>query len=477
MDCSILSWNVRGLNNPAKRRAVQMFVAETKCNIVCLQETKIEAMTRPLVMETLGPRFADNFLEMPTQGSRGGILLACLEGLEISENNLAAGDYSVSGTITSRADGATWSITGVYGPQAEGDKVLFMEELRRIKQHTLSRWMLLGDFNMIYKASEKSNNNINLRLMGRFRAMIEDLELIDFPLLGRRFTWSNERQNITLTKIDRVLVTNDWEAAFPHYQLSPASTNVSDHCPLILKKMEAAHYKAFRFENHWLKCPEFDGIVTQAWSKEVKSGDPIRVLHTKLYRTARALKEWNKHKKRDMVFLSGVANEVIFMLDLAQEERELSEGERNVRAMLKAKLLGFAAVDRARWRQKSQLTEIKEGDASTRFFHLRASGRRRKNYIPTLKGRDGLVSDHASKAKLLFDRFRELMGSPHGRSAGLNWEELGCQETVWSSWRLLSLNKNYTQRSMICMGKRHPARMDLRELFSNTAGPLSRGIY
>lgn len=128
---------------------------------------------------------------------------------------------------------------------------------------------------------------------------------------------------------------------------------------------------------------------------------------------------------RETVFLSGVANEVIFRLDLAQEERALSEEERHLRGLLKAKLLGIAAVDKARWRQKSRITEIKEGDASTRFFHLRASGRRRKNHIPVLVGRDGPVSGHAEKADILRDRFKNLMGTPFMRSAALNWEELG----------------------------------------------------
>ena len=101
--------------------------------------------------------------------------------------------------------------------------------------------------------------------------------------------------------------------------------------------------------------------MQRTWAKEVRSGDPIRVLHTKLSRTAKALKAWNKQRTRWTVFVLALANDVIFSLDLAQEERELSTEERQLRARLKAKLLGLAAVDRARWRQKSRITEIREG--------------------------------------------------------------------------------------------------------------------
>jgi endonuclease/exonuclease/phosphatase family metal-dependent hydrolase len=124
----------------------------------------------------------------------------------------------------------------VYGPQDDGDKIVFLQELRRIKTLVLPEWSIIGDFNLIKNAAEKSNSNLDLRMMGRFRRTIEDLELKEIHPLGRRFTWSNERENIVQTKIDRVLMTKEWELSHLQYQLSPASTNISDHCPMILKK-------------------------------------------------------------------------------------------------------------------------------------------------------------------------------------------------------------------------------------------------
>ena len=37
----VLCWNVRGLNNPAKRKAVREVVDTVKVNLVCFQETKM----------------------------------------------------------------------------------------------------------------------------------------------------------------------------------------------------------------------------------------------------------------------------------------------------------------------------------------------------------------------------------------------------------------------------------------------------
>ena len=47
----ILCWNVRGLNNPAKRSAVREFVQAAKVNLVCLQETKLDALDHFDVMQ------------------------------------------------------------------------------------------------------------------------------------------------------------------------------------------------------------------------------------------------------------------------------------------------------------------------------------------------------------------------------------------------------------------------------------------
>jgi hypothetical protein len=50
-----------------------------------------------------------------------------------------------------------------------------------------------GDFNLIYWAEDKNNNNLDRAMMGRFQRIINDLQLIELLLLGRKFTWSNER--------------------------------------------------------------------------------------------------------------------------------------------------------------------------------------------------------------------------------------------------------------------------------------------
>jgi hypothetical protein len=46
MKPNIISWNVRGLNDYEKRTRIIGFLREWKANILCLQETKMEIITR-----------------------------------------------------------------------------------------------------------------------------------------------------------------------------------------------------------------------------------------------------------------------------------------------------------------------------------------------------------------------------------------------------------------------------------------------
>uniref|UniRef100_A0A452XF43 Endonuclease/exonuclease/phosphatase domain-containing protein n=1 Tax=Aegilops tauschii subsp. strangulata TaxID=200361 RepID=A0A452XF43_AEGTS len=68
---------------------------------------------------------------------------------------------------------------------------------------------VVGDFNLLVNPEGKSNARINRRMMARFRAKLNVLELKEVYLNGRRYTWSNERGQATLEKIDHVFTTVD----------------------------------------------------------------------------------------------------------------------------------------------------------------------------------------------------------------------------------------------------------------------------
>lgn len=54
-------------------------------------------------------------------------------------------------------------------------------------------------------------------------------------------------------------------------------------------------------------------------------------------------------------------------------------------ADLKCRCLGLASMARTIACHRSRIRYLEEGDANTKFFHLQAWHRRRKNYIPTVQ--------------------------------------------------------------------------------------------
>lgn len=145
--------------------------------------------------------------------------------------------------VKNRPSETSWCITTVYGPQAETEKLAFLEELGQIHQQHTGPWLLCGDFNMIYRAEDKNNNRLHRCQIGHFRRFINTYELKELDLQGRRFIWSNEQHNPTLERLDRVFVWIEWENLHPNNLLRSLSTDCSDHVPLLLCTDALSHFR------------------------------------------------------------------------------------------------------------------------------------------------------------------------------------------------------------------------------------------
>jgi len=154
-----------------------------------------------MLVETVGGDMAQNVVFLPSAGASGGILMAASERfLRLDNPHLTAN--TVSTTLTMMADNKKWSLTGVYGPQSDNEKVLFMQEITGLKQLMLPAWLILGDFNLIYRAQDKNNGRLNLPMLNGFRSTIDNLLLAPIELQGKKYTWCNDQQTPTMTKID-----------------------------------------------------------------------------------------------------------------------------------------------------------------------------------------------------------------------------------------------------------------------------------
>lgn len=143
---SIVCWNVRGLNAAARVLTVHEMIKTMTAHIVCLQETKLQTIDRPLAL-FLGAYKFDNFAFKPAQGTKGGILILWNEAA-VELGNQEIGRYSISGDVTLRHSSTTFRLTTVYGSSRRLEKEVFLRHLCAIKPSDDIPWLLLGDFNL-----------------------------------------------------------------------------------------------------------------------------------------------------------------------------------------------------------------------------------------------------------------------------------------------------------------------------------------
>jgi hypothetical protein len=243
--------------------------------------------------------------------------------------------YAVTGEVVPR-DNNRWWITTVYGPQTHDDKLGFLRELAERRSLCPGPWLLLGDFNMILYAEEKNNDRLDRFIMSRFRHFVLEQEVKDLYLHGRRFTWSNEREVPTLTRIDRAMVSVDWDLMHPDAILQALSSSVSDHAPIHLSLSAAFRPKRrFKFEAFWLNLEGFDEALREAWVCDPGIVDPFRRLDALFRNAAEYFQAWGERKVGNIKLKIAMANTLILRFDVAQESRTLSHAEAWIRRVLK----------------------------------------------------------------------------------------------------------------------------------------------
>jgi exonuclease III len=304
---------------------VWAMVASTRPELVCLQETKKAAISHRMVMSMLGADF-DEFIVLPADGARGGILLAW-KGSVCQHLNTRIDRFSISAQFAHEG-GVPWWFMGVYGPQTDELKLQFLQELRHVRQDCIGPWVLGGDFNLIYQAEDKNNSNLNRAIMGRFHHFINEVELQEIPLLGRKFTWSNERESPTLVRLDRVFATNAWDHLFPDCILQSSASTILDHRPLLLGLHEFTHGKRrFHFESFWPRLDGFMEEVARYWEKPVGAPCPLQALADKLKRLSYHLQSWSQCKMGNIREQLQFAKEISHQLEIAQNSRVLSPNQ------------------------------------------------------------------------------------------------------------------------------------------------------
>lgn len=183
-------------------------------------------------------------------------------------------------------------ITNVYAPASPELRPAFLDGLSLSLPPNHTPWMVCGDFNMIRYTHEKNNNNFRWSEAEAFNDYINDMCLIELPLLDRMFTWSNKRNTPTLERLDRVFINLAWDETLPGTILSSLTRSTSDHVPLKIDiSTSIPKSRLFRFDNYWVQLAGFRDVASSAWNCRMGNSESAATLTAKLKETHFALRQ------------------------------------------------------------------------------------------------------------------------------------------------------------------------------------------
>ncbi|RVW34945.1 Transposon TX1 uncharacterized 149 kDa protein [Vitis vinifera] len=287
--------------------------------------------------------------------------------------SLEVGIFSISCRFKNCEDGFMWFFTGVYEP-------------------TMKRF-----------PSERSRVGRLSGSMRRFSEVLDELTLRDLPLQGGPYTWSGGLNGQSRSRLDRFLISEDWENHFSGVSQCTLPRPVSDHAPILLDGGGVRRGPIpFRFENMWMKEEGFKDLLKGWWQGFNFNGSYSFVLSEKL----KALKE---------------------------RQRRLNEQELEARKKAKEEFKKWASMEEISWRQKSRQIWLKEGDKNTGFFHKMANSNSRRNCLKKIKVSGICLLEDQDIQRGVVRAYQDLLSDPggwHPSMSSLEFDRIGREEAA-----------------------------------------------
>jgi exonuclease III len=153
MKPKIVSWNVRGMNEIEKRWKIRRLLREWKADIVCLQETKLEVISKEVIRSVWGCLYVD-WLYLGSRGASGGILLMW-DRRVVEKVEECVGRFVVACAFRCVTENFEWAFAGIYGPNDDVEIRGLWDELAGLMALWDLSWCIGGDFNVVRYPGER----------------------------------------------------------------------------------------------------------------------------------------------------------------------------------------------------------------------------------------------------------------------------------------------------------------------------------
>jgi len=311
---------------------VRNVFSDAKTTFICIQESKLSEVNFFKAQTFLPRPFSSSFVMLPASGSRGGLITAWDPALFTLTSQLS-NSFSLTTSFSCNASNIDFTITNVYGPSDHSASTQFLEGIRDTKALVSGAWILLGDFNLVRCAADKSNGSFNPNLADAFNQTIQDIVVSEVDLSDRRFTWTNNQAFPILAKLDRVFTNAPLDLALPMANLSSLPRPTSDHTPLLLSlASDIPKPDSFRLDNFLLRNESFFASITQGWHQAASCTDAAGQLVACIKAARAATKVWNQCNRAPLEITQN-CQFLIQLFNYFEETRTLSQAEFQVHGL------------------------------------------------------------------------------------------------------------------------------------------------
>ena len=257
---NVLCWNVRGLNSEPKQLALFNAITASGSAVVCLQETKKHSFDNNFI-KSCCPRHFDKFEFIPARDASGGIATIWNSAI-FSADVLFSEDFALVTRFRSTQSAQTWTLVNVYGPCQGDQRQQFIQWLCNLNIPSSEDWLFVGDFNFIREPENLNKPGGSMNDMNAFNDFIRCQSLIELPIKGRSFTWSNMQMDALLEQLDWFFTSSNWTQSYPETLVKPLGRPVSNHIPCVITiETNIPKSKLFRFESFWVQHTGFMKVV------------------------------------------------------------------------------------------------------------------------------------------------------------------------------------------------------------------------
>lgn len=122
----------------------------------------------------------------------------------------------------------------MYGPCQGDSRIDYTNWLHNLQIPQDEDWLLVGDFNYIRSPDNRNKPGGNFNDTITFNDFIRTQCLIELPIKGRSYTWSNMKTDPLLEQLDWFFTSTNWTSTYPNTMVKPLGKPVSDHIPCVV---------------------------------------------------------------------------------------------------------------------------------------------------------------------------------------------------------------------------------------------------